>query len=423
MVRAGPLAGGRLELPRQFWLLTGGAFVFLVGYNMCYPFQTIYLNQRLGLSPTAVGVIIGASLLAGLPLQIVGGVAVDRFGRRPVLAFSVFSAVCLLVGLGLTDELWLVVALIAFEAACGWALFITSTNAAVADLAPRAHRDEAFSVLRVAMNAGITLGPLVAAPLLVADPSFRLAFVTGGAVVAVFLVLVLAGFRETRPPSVPVGSALRAFHGYGEVLRDRRLLVFCLVALLPLYVFGQIWVTMPIMLGDLQGVSAEEWGLVMVAYGVVLTALQYPLVRLLRSRDHLLSLALACVCLGLGVGSAAFIPWPGTFVCMAAVAVGLVLFIPISASVVAHLAPVRLRGRYMGAWTLVYMGGYALGPLLGGAAMDALGGRTAFALAAAAGLLGAALFALLRHKVHDAEDEADGAPAPGAAPGGTDPYA
>ena len=63
---------------------------------------------------------------------------------------------------------------------------------------------------------------------------------------------------------------------------------------------------------------------------------------------------------------------------------------------VSHLAPAALRGRYMGSWTLVYMGGYALGPLLGGWALDALGGRGAFAVVAAAGLLGALLFPLLR---------------------------
>ena len=63
---------------------------------------------------------------------------------------------------------------------------------------------------------------------------------------------------------------------------------------------------------------------------------------------------------------------------------------------VSHLAPTALRGRYMGFWTLVYIGGYALGPLLGGWALDALGGRGAFAVVAAAGLLGALLFPLLR---------------------------
>jgi MFS family permease len=78
------------------------------------------------------------------------------------------------------------------------------------------------------------------------------------------------------------------------------------------------------------------------------------------------------------------------------ICLGIVLLIPISATVVSNLSPADLRGRYMGMWTLVYMGGYALGPLLGGWALARLGGRGAFAVIAVAGLLGAALFPLLR---------------------------
>jgi len=99
---------------------------------------------------------------------------------------------------------------------------------------------------------------------------------------------------------------------------------------------------------------------------------------------------------GLGMGLAAFVPWPWTLACVVSISVGVVILIPITSTVVSRLAPAELRGRYMGAWTLVYMGGYALGPLLGGWALDALGGRGAYVAIAAAGLLGAALFPLLR---------------------------
>ena len=90
------------------------------------------------------------------------------------------------------------------------------------------------------------------------------------------------------------------------------------------------------------------------------------------------------------------VPWPWTLLCVVSLSFGVVLLIPITSTVVSRLAPPELRGRYMGAWTLVYMGGYALGPLLGGWALDALGGRGAFLAVAAVGLLGAALFPLLR---------------------------
>ena len=74
--------------------------MYAVGVEMCYPFQTLYLNQRLGLSMTSVGLIIGVTLLAGLPFQIVGGAIADRFGRRPVLILAICAGMALFIGLG-----------------------------------------------------------------------------------------------------------------------------------------------------------------------------------------------------------------------------------------------------------------------------------------------------------------------------------
>jgi len=133
----------------------------------------------------------------------------------------------------------------------------------------------------------------------------------------------------------------------------------------------------------------------MVLYGASTAILQYPVVRIVGRRDHMLLMALGSLCIGLGLGGSAFAPWPWTLAFVALISFGIVLFIPFSSTIVSHLAPAALRGRYMGVWTLVYMGGYAIGPLFGGWALDALGGRGAFLVIAGAGVLGAALFALL----------------------------
>lgn len=387
------------SLPRQFWLLAAGTFVYLIGVEMVYPFESIYLNRELGVSMTTVGLILGVSLIATLPMQAVGGALCDRFGRRPVLIVAIVGSMTLYVGLGLTRQLWLIVALIVVEAAFGWAQYITASNAMIADITPPARRAEAFSVSRVALNAGITVGPLLAAPLITLDPTFRLTFISAGVICGGFLVMVVFLFKETRPATVDVVSIPASFRGYGEVLRDRRMLVFCLVASLPLYGFGQVWVTTPIMLGDLHGVSAQMWSLCLVVYGASTAILQYPVIRRLGRYDHMLLLALSSAAIGLGMGAAAFAPWPWTLACVVTISFGIVLLIPIAATVVSSLAPVALRGRYMGVWTFAYMGGYALGPLLGGWALDALGGRGSFLTIAGSGLLGAALFAALRRRV------------------------
>jgi MFS family permease len=92
------------------------------------------------------------------------------------------------------------------------------------------------------------------------------------------------------------------------------------------------------------------------------------------------------------------------------------LFVPLSTSLVSGMSTLEERGRYMGAWSLVWIGGQALSPLYAGWGMDALGGRAAFLVVLAAGLAGAALYPLLCRGVRERESQRRASPpaAPGA---------
>ena len=395
-----------LLFPGQFWLLVGGTFLYLVGYEIGYPFETVYLHTRLGISMTSVGLIIGLPILAGLPFQIAGGAIADRFGRRVVLIVAVCAGVALFEGLALARQPWQVVAVIAVEAVFGWALFLTANNAMLADFTPPARRAEAYGISRVANNAGMVAGPLVAALLLGAGLGYRTLFASGGLVCALFLVLVMAFLKESRPAGAvarrPTGG------GYRIVLGDRRFLAVCAIALLPLYGFGQIYITLPVLLRDSVGVSPAQWGLLAALYAGCGVLFQYPAVRHTRGFDKLAVLSAASICLGIGLAGCAFAPKGiGTAACILLVSAGCMLLVPIAPALVSQMAPTALRGRYMGAWTLVWMTGTALAPIFGGLALDRLG-RGAYLVILAACLLGALLFALLRHSVPIADARGSG---------------
>ena len=102
------ICGEPRSLPRQFWLLAAGTLVYLIGVEMAYPFEAIYMNRNLGVSMTTVGLILGITLLATLPMQVIDGALCDRVGRRPVLIVAIHGSMTLCIGLGLTRDLWLV---------------------------------------------------------------------------------------------------------------------------------------------------------------------------------------------------------------------------------------------------------------------------------------------------------------------------
>ena len=394
---AGRLRAHAAGFPRPFWLLTAGWFIYVLGYECGFPFESIFLNEKLGISVTAIGLIYGFAELGGLPAQVAGGAAADHLGRKPVLLLGIAATVTLFVGLAFARSVPLVVLLIVFEAACGWSMFQMSSNAIVSDALPEERRTEGYSITRTAAAGGIVVGPLLGGLLLRHDPSYRLPFVVGGAFCALVFVIVLLRMPESRPAAAAEHARVRdTFAGYVHVLRDRRLLAFAGVTLLPLYCHGQFLMTFPILLKGTVGVSSSTVGLLYSLYALTNMLVQYPLGRRLREADRMKVMAAASTFMGVGLFGAAFAPkGPATAVSVAVIALGTALLQPFSVTVVSHLAPLRLRGRYMGAWTLVWTTGIALGPIFGGVAMDRLGGRGAFVLVLAAGLAGAVLYLLL----------------------------
>jgi MFS family permease len=407
---AGRIARAGADLrtfPRQFWLLAGGMIVLLAGIDMCFPFETTYLHVRRGVSMTTIGLMLGVPILAALPLHIVGGALADKYGRKPAIAVGVSIIVTLYFTFALSHALWSIAIALTLEAAFGWALFLTGSNAMIADLLPHKRRAEAYSITRVALDIGMVIGPLTAAVLIAADPTYRTLFLTGGAICIAFVVIVITLFRETRPvASIRHEPMLRTLAGYGVVLRDRRFLAFCAVALLPLYIFGQLWTIFPVALRQAHNMPPGSWSKLLAFYAASAAIFQYPVIRWQRNRDHVLAMAAASGLLGIGLGGAVLGPggWP-TYAFMFLAGEGVVLLIPISATVAAELAPVALRGRYMGAWTLVQMGGYALGPALGGLVIDRLGAHSAFALAGGLALIGALLYALMAGRFRRAGED------------------
>ncbi len=387
------LHGRFAAFPRPFWLLIAGTFIYLVGYDIGYPYETIYLHRTLGLSLTTIGLMLGLPLFAGLPMMVVGGALADRYGRLPVLRLGICASATLFAGLALASQLWQLVAFIAFEAACGWTMFQTANNAMVADLTPPQQRARAYSLSRVAVSSGMVVGPFCGSLLLRLGAGFRTLFACGSALCLVFLVFSLLRFAETRPARLPGVDSVSARAGYRLVLADRRFLSLCAVTALPLYGFGQLWVTFPIALHERLGLSAASWGLLITLYALAIVLFQYPLVRRLERYDKTLLMAAGSAFVGLGMGGAALLmrSWP-IVLFMLLVSLGVMLLIPISATVVSEMAPVSLRGRYMGAWTLAWTAGTALGPTVGGPVMDLLGVRGAYLLVLACGLVGSGLF-------------------------------
>ena len=196
--------------PRALWVLLVGTFVYCAGSGLAFPLEGIYLRTHLHASWFTIGVLFGLLGSLAAPFQIVGGAVTDRVGRRITMIIAAISGVVWFVGFAFADQAWQVGVLVIVESALGWPLFLTSSNAMIADLLPQQKRANAYSLIRTAMNVGVVLGPALGGLALGLGVSFRDIFLAAAAGCAGFLVLILIWIEETRPASARAGGRRQA---------------------------------------------------------------------------------------------------------------------------------------------------------------------------------------------------------------------
>jgi MFS family permease len=416
--------------PRQFWVLVGGTFVYVGAAALAFPYEAIFLRRTLGVSLTWIGILFGVVPLMVMPLQFWAGALTDRIGRRWMIVSAAVSAVIWFTGFAFARSLWQVALLVALESVVGWPLFQTASGAMIADLFAAERRAEAFSISRVAMNAGVVGGPALGGLALAAGLTFRGLFLVAAGGCFIFLLLALAFIRETRPAAALEQRSHEGRTGYRILLADHRYQWFCVVAVLPVACFGVFSSLFPVFITDTLGVAYGTWGLLLALNALLVALIQYPLVRVLHSADRMRLLALASVLIGLGLGLSAFVSavWP-LAILVVILSFGEILLAPVASTVVSDMAPESVRGRYMGVWTIVWSGGASLGPALAGAAMDGAGSRQTFAALIAVGLAGGVGFLVLGRRFPRltgrtvppaAQPDRDGGDARGGSPPGAD---
>ena len=382
----------------QFWVLFAGTLINAVGFSFIFPFITLYLTGRLGLSLTTVGALITLNSASGIVAQIVGGSLADRLGRKLMMAFSTLGASLLIAGLGTVHTLPTVAGVLLLMGFIN-PLFQPASQAMIADLVESERRAEAYGLLRVANNLGVVVGPSVGG--FVAARSYLALFLVAAATGFVYFVILALFIRETKPdlpaPAVDDVPDAHRDEGYRQVLRDRPLLVFCIAMALIVAVNAQLWTVFPVYMKSQFGLPENRYGLLMAMNATMVVTLQFAVTRFTSRFPHAEMMALGAALYTIGIGS---IGWSSSywhFASNVAIAtLGEMVLYPTAAAFVADLAPPHLRGRYMGAQGLAGGVGFGIGPLLGGALADRLGAAQAWPLMLLVGLVSAVGFLRLR---------------------------
>jgi predicted MFS family arabinose efflux permease len=338
--------------------------------SMSLPFMALYLYEKRGVSMAMVGVFVLIAGICAAVAQLFAGSMADKFGRRPLLVFTLSCSFLIFLGMAfLIGFSAPVVALVAAFTLVRSALMMQrpAIQAIVADLAPHDRLTETYSLLRIGGNLGFAAGPAIGGFL---AASFTYAWLFGLAGIITFLALVFMffSFHESythTQSKISFASVLAAG-------KDKNLLVFTLLSLLVFLVMGQLSSTLSVYTVSLVGFSTAQFGFLLTLNGLIIVVFQYPLTMIMNRFRLYRSLVLGALLYAAGYLTMTWVgSYPLALGAIAMVTVGEVVFAPTTSAVVGEMASVTWRGRYMAFAGLSETVGFSLGPLLGGILLDA----------------------------------------------------
>jgi DHA1 family multidrug resistance protein-like MFS transporter len=143
----------------ELGLICLAIFVELVGVGAVVPIRTIYAREQ-GATLEEIGFMASAFVLGNFLLQLPGGWASDRWGRKPFIVGGVAVAGILSFLMLLNDHPWYFIGIRFIEGAASGAIG-PAANAYVIDAVPAKERGAAFGWLGSAFSAGFMLGPAI----------------------------------------------------------------------------------------------------------------------------------------------------------------------------------------------------------------------------------------------------------------------
>jgi multidrug resistance protein len=143
-------------MPRPLLVIFLTIFVNLVGFGIIIPLLPFYA-QTFGASPLIIGLLFASFSISQLVASPLLGDLSDRWGRRPVLIFSLLGTVVSFAMLALAHSLAMLFAARIVDGLSGGN--ITTARAYIGDITTEENRARAFGLLGAAFGLGFIVGP------------------------------------------------------------------------------------------------------------------------------------------------------------------------------------------------------------------------------------------------------------------------
>jgi DHA1 family tetracycline resistance protein-like MFS transporter len=378
--------------------------VNLIGFGIIIPLLPFYA-ETFGASPLAIGLLFASFSVCQLIASPLLGHWSDRWGRRPILIFSLIGTVVSFVMLALAHSLALLFVARVVDGLSGGN--ITTARAYIGDVTTEENRARAFGMLGAAFGLGFIIGPGLGG--LFARISYTAPIWAAAIITVVATVLAWLWLPETvhRVHAV-AGSPWRALRDLGH--RPALRLLFTIDFLY----WGSfaVYQTTFALFGERRfGFDATHIGYLLSAFGFLWVVVQGGFVGAVVRRigeRRTLTIGLLFAAVGWG-GSAMTHSLPVFIALLVPGAIGIGFCNPSLTSLVSGAAGRHEQGRVQGAAGALESLGRTLGPIWGNGALQWFGEGTAYGSAALV-LIGTAVLSTRYHARASSRSSLDTSP-------------
>jgi len=352
----------RMLRNRTLWYVCIAGMVRSIGFGSIWPFMALFFNVRMNVPILYVGIIFSGVAVLSIVLQFTGGHLADRIGRKRTMlagmSMGIIVYLSLIISVTYSLPLYAVVSLFLLTTLSGSFIF-PAASALISDVTVPKERRSGYSYYRILTNVGWAVGPVLGSYLYVSGMAYLflanvIALSAGIAVVA--QIVEKRGHRYTR-------------NNYGTKARaplSSKLYFFSLGIFALTLLTGQFSVTLPVYAVRAAGIQAGELGYVFLVNGVVVLALQLPVIRAISRLGELSAMmaGTAVYMLGyflVGITSGLYLLMFDMFI----ITIGEDITSPTMNSYVSRIAPEGSTGRYFGINGMASSAGRALAPVAG----------------------------------------------------------
>lgn len=337
---------------REIWILTIITFINRAG-TMVLPFLSKYLKEDLQFTYGEVGWVMVAFGFGSMLGSWLGGKLSDKIGFYKVMVFSLFSSGVFFFILQYITSFWgLCFGMFSIMTLAD--MFRPAMFVSLGAYAKPENRTRSLTLVRLAVNLGFAAGPALGGLIIMGIGYKGLFWIDGtSCIIAILIFALLVKERKKASHQDPHATILEA----KSVFKDKVFWIFLFVSFVTAMIFFQLFTALPLYHSEKFGLSEFQTGLLMTLNGLLIFALEMPIVSYFeRKKVQKLKIILwGSLLMATSFYSLMINVWAGILVIsMVLISIGEIFAFPFSNTFAMGRAPKGHEGRYMALYTMSF---------------------------------------------------------------------